>query len=249
MTTAAATLIDDEGQVFLSTPEAIKTFAPYDIILVNSVLCLYPLPKGVVGLNKHFPFSKFEDLSGLLIETLAADGLFVLYNASYRFSDLDMASEFQNLLTPQIEGNGFVDKFSADGTRLTTSTQHQGQRTYSHQVLSSDVTDADFRDCIFHRSQTLKSVESEIDPIGGETQLILGLNPHQMKENEIAADLYEGILEDGTRRREWRKSTLDGSIASFGCWDTKAHLPRVQSDYFIDKRKGPKKHRLKRWFS
>ncbi len=247
---AANTLIDDEGQVFRSRPEVIKNFAPYDIILVNSVLCLYPLPKGKEELKDHFPFSVFEDLSSVLIESLSKDGLFALYNANYRFHDLEMSTGFQSLLTPQIEGNGFVDKFAADGTRLTKATQHLGQRTYSHQVLGDGLNDRDFRDCIFHRSRKIQQIKEVGRIVGDAAQLILGLSPYQLKKDEIASGLYEVALEGRIRRREWRKKSLNGSVVSFGSWDLTTNQPPIESDLFIDKATPPRKtNSLKRWFS
>lgn len=247
---AANTLIDDEGQVFRSKPEAIRSFAPYDIILANSVLCLYPLPKGTEKLKDHFPFSLFENLSGVLIDSLSEDGLFALYNTNYRFYDLEMSTDFHSLLTPQIEGNGFVDKFAADGTRLTKATQHQGQRTYSHQVLGDGLNDNDFRDCIFHRSRKFQQQEKTGVGADDAAQLILGLSPYQLKEDEIASGLYEVAHEGGTRRREWRKKSLDGSIVSLGSWKSMSNLPLLESDLFVDKTIKPRKpNSLKRWFS
>jgi len=248
---AAANLVDDAGEVFLSSPEAIRAFAPYDIILANSVFCFYPLPQGVSDLKKHFPFSRFEDLASLLIESLSDEGVFMLYNSNYRFFDLEKASGFKSLLAPQIEANGFVDKFARNGEQLTRSTQYQGQRTYVHRVLNDAIVEEDLRDCLFHRNSGLEPRMSTLPSASKAARPILGLDPDRLEIGEIAAGLFEEHLEDeGIRRLEWRKSSLNGSVRSFGSWDITAHHPRLRSDYFIEKgAQPPKTSRLKRWFS
>lgn len=106
------------GEVFVSTPDTVLEHGPYDIIMANSVLCYYPLPKG----GKHadlFPFSEFVELSSVLHNALKDGGLLCLFNTSYFFEDLPFFSEYRTVGSPLTAMNGFLPKFRKDGTQVT----------------------------------------------------------------------------------------------------------------------------------
>lgn len=225
--TAAEALREHSGYVFLSEAARIAAFAPYDIVFANSVLCNYPMPEDISDLTPHFPFSRFEELAGMILTALVPGGWFVLYNSNYSFWDLSGVSNFSTVRSPLIEANGFVDRFGRDGKRLTIVTKRLGQRDYDHRLADSAEPLPNFalRDCIFTRGL---AVSFEFGGAGGacKGQLILGLDPWSLaQEGRVGAGLYEEIVatEDGpVQRREWRKSTFSGCVEEFGIWETPA---------------------------
>lgn len=232
---AVRTLRDDDGQVFVSTPEAVRQHGPYDVILANSVLCSYPIPGNLTTLSEKFPFSQFSDLGEMLIEALVSGGWFVLYNSSYSFRHLPGAGAFNAVESPMIEANGFADKFAPDGTRLTRVDTVSGQRAYDHCLLESGLTDQDLRNVIWTRGSP-PPVWPLTNPVATKGAFVLGRNPVPLlAEGRIAAGLYAERFDTPSGpslRREWRKGTIDGEIAHLGSWDTRAGPPLAENGWF-----------------
>ncbi len=232
---AARALKDDDGRVFVSTPEAVRRHGPYNVILANSVLCSYPIPENLTNLSEKFPFSQFSDLGEMLIEALAPKGWFVLYNANYSFRRLPGADAFNAVESPMIEANGFADKFAPDGTRLTRADTVSGQRTYDHRLLGSGLTDQDLRNVIWTRGSP-PPVWPLTNPAATKGALVLGRDPVPLlAEGRIAAGLYAERFDTPSGlllRREWRKGTIGGDIARLGSWDTRAGPPLAENGWF-----------------
>lgn len=246
--TAADVLIDDGARVFHSDAAAIRAFGPYDVVLANSVLCRYPLGEDVTDLGHDFPFSQFADMAGMLTEALAADGALMLVNANYRFRDLPEASSFASLLTPRISGNGFVEKFSIDGKRLTRLTLNAGQRSYVHHVLEPDaLSDADFRDCLFLRGGAPSAPPMSAVELPEEGDFLIGSDPRKLPKGAIGAGLFEERT-TGALRRQWLKSTLGGETVSLGQWEIPATRPVADDPRFVAPGQRKPSGWLARWF-
>lgn len=136
---------DLPGEVFFSTPEAIVTKGPYDLIFANSVLCA----RG--RFRRDFPFNVFEKLTTPLHLALKDLGLLCIYNSTYRFRDLSFAEQYRPVRSDQLFENGFLPKFTSDGTRLSEREKNGGINR--QRILRPDIADEwDFRDCIFEKA-------------------------------------------------------------------------------------------------
>ena len=225
---AKRNLREDPGIAFFSTPEAIDAFGPFDIILAMSVLCQFPASSQVDDLTPLFPFRTFEMLSTNLARNLRPGGLFCLVNANYLFSALDVAREFRPVRSPLIHSNGFVDKFAADGHRLTTIFRRKS--LFSHRPVGPGLRDEDLRDCIFEKSADaapldLAFLQAEAPPGVAFGAPILGEGMDAegaAREGIIAAHREEAFGSDADgrlwMRAEWRKATLAKTVTGFGPW-------------------------------
>lgn len=249
---AAHNLADDGGRVFRSDAASIRALGPYDIILANSVLCIHPLPPDLTNLAAEFPFSRFEDAAGLLLENLDPSGLIVLYNTCYSLRDLAGGKELASQLSPMIEANGFVDKFAKDGSRLTLVRKGDGQRTYSHHILQDGLSDADFRECVFGRDPSMILPEPPSTGSLDDGTLLLGIDPRTTGDGKtITAGLFGTRVQskDGAMlRRAWRKTAVDGSITQLASWDVPAGTEHSTNVGFVAPARRRRKYQwLPRW--
>ena len=251
---AQRNLREDPGIVFFSTPQAIDAFGPFDIILAMSVLCRFPASSQVENLAPIFPFRSFEMLTTNLARNLRPGGLFCLVNANYLFCALDVAPEFRPVRCSLIHSNGFVDKFAADGRRLTTTFRKKS--LFSHWPVGSGLRDEDLRDCIFEKSPAdrrpldLAFLQAEA-PLGvqfGGLVVAEGIDAEAAaQERIIAAHREEAFGSDAEgrlwMRTQWRKSTLAATVAGFGQWysvigpERAQQLKSLQEDVLADTRR------------
>jgi hypothetical protein len=225
---------DDACRIFLSTPEAVAANGPYDLIFAMSVFCQCPDSSRVSNLKKIYPFSLYEKLAGNLIENLSDGGLLCEMNSNYLFRDLSGAGHFERLYSPLIVGNGFVDKFARDGSRLTTS--FGNKYGYTHRKESEGITDDDLRDSIFVKIPAGRASGGFLSEDGflrksppDGLKKIKTLSDHQEAMDKAIAekligmarktDVYMDADECGYWvRHEWFKTTLSGGVVSFGGW-------------------------------
>jgi hypothetical protein len=226
---AQRNLREDSGVVFLSTPEAVSAFGPFDIILAMSVLCQFPASTKVERLDKLFPYHLFAMLTNNLLDNLRMGGLFCLVNSNYLFSGLERAAGFRPIRSPLIHSNGFVDKFASDGRRLTKA--FRSKALFSHRPVAEGLTDEDLRDCIFERSI------GEISPVDvsfvrldhppgvtfGPPLISEGMDAAGAARDGVIATHREesfGLDPEGRHwmRAEWKKSTLSGEVVGFRPW-------------------------------
>ena len=226
---ARRNLREDPGIVFVSSPQAVDAFGPFDIVLAMSVLCQFPASTGVDNLTSLFPFRTFAMLSANLARNLRPGGHFCLVNANYLFSALDEAAQFRPLRSPLIHSNGFVDKFAADGRRLTKIYRHKSLS--SHSPVGAGLRDDDLRDCIFEKSGTdagpldMAFLQAQAPPgvVFSAPVIADGMDAESAaRERTIAAHREEAYGADGEgrlwMRSEWRKATLAATVAGFGQW-------------------------------
>jgi SAM-dependent methyltransferase len=91
---------------------------PYDVVFAMSVLCRWPATKDVGTSDSIYPFRTFDRAVRRLGHLVKRDGLLVIYNANYRFTDTDTSAGFTALQVPGVTDSGFVTKFSRDGVAL-----------------------------------------------------------------------------------------------------------------------------------
>jgi SAM-dependent methyltransferase len=219
LSASAEALEADFAVTFLSDPKTIRALGPYDIVLANAVLCSYPQSARNADLTGIFPFSQFCDLIGPLLESLKPGGVFALTNANYFFRDAPGAEAFEPLAAPQIEGNGFVEKFGRDSRRIASTPVFLGQRHYASRIERADhpYTDDDFRHCAFVKGKA--PVRRDAEPEApAAARLVLGGDPaHYARDGLTGAGLYRG--EAGAAIvYEWRKALLNGAVAGLGRW-------------------------------
>jgi hypothetical protein len=214
---------DRFAHVFLSEEGGIVENGPYDIIFAMSVFCQYPESKKVDNINALFPFARFQELAGVLCRNLNPGGIFCLMNSSYLFRDLDAGPGFAPLRSPLQGGNGFIDKFARDGSRLTTS--FGSKKTYSHRRESSSIHDDDLIDCMYrYAPDGFKDTEPFVlgeepagfMPGGAEIRIAGECLQKAIREKRAAMSLVGqpgvDVQGDWWLRNCWQRSTFDGSI-------------------------------------
>ncbi len=116
---AQANNSDPERLTFaLSSETVLQEFGPFDFIFAMSVLCRWPESEDVEDISDLMPFVQFERYVRNLDTHLAVGGRLVLYNTSFRFSDVSFAARYEAETTPTIAESGFVKKFGKDNKSL-----------------------------------------------------------------------------------------------------------------------------------
>jgi len=92
--------------------------ALFDVVFALSVLCRYPETRDLVDSSGIYPFEGFEQVLDELAGLLARNGLLVIYNSNYRFTDSRTAKIFEPVEMDGLTESGFVPKFGPTGQRL-----------------------------------------------------------------------------------------------------------------------------------
>jgi len=108
----AAASAGNAAHVVRSDEATLRSLAPFDLITAMSVLCRNPKPQ---NFTTAFPFTRFDETTGLLAELLAPGGLLALVNTSYRFRDSSAFSAFDPVRSDIIWRSGFVDVMTPEG--------------------------------------------------------------------------------------------------------------------------------------
>lgn len=102
----------------ISSNDAVKNSAPYDVIFAMSVLCLWPKTKLIENISALFPFERFQATTLQLDRNLKIGGLLVVYNTNFRFSDLDFYKRYEPVSIVGLAESGFVKKFDCANRSL-----------------------------------------------------------------------------------------------------------------------------------
>jgi hypothetical protein len=249
----------DGCTVFLSTPEAIKAFAPFDIIFAMSVLCRFSLSQTAKSLKSIFPFSEFEDHLGSLNDALSDNGLLCIQNANYLFSQSSLYPSYAPVRCALIGTNGFVDKWTADDMRISSVRKFEHGREHKIEWQPDFLTDFDFRDVVFRKNATAVTELSGLPaPLGGK---VISINEKgadlsvAAAERRIAHRHTSELLQDDAGSM-WigstvSKTTLSGEIVSLPTWwiqthpESAGHLTAAQKQWVI-KSTTRSKHWLKK---
>ena len=84
----------------------------YDIIFCMSVLCRWEDTKYVDDCSKIYSFKEFNSQLIDLDKLLNLNGLLIIYNSNFCFSDSDLHNKYKVIKDSQITSSGFVKKFN-----------------------------------------------------------------------------------------------------------------------------------------
>lgn len=102
----------------LSTANLVGRHRFYDAVFAMSVLCRWPQTKEVDSSADVYPFDKFDETVRTLDSLVGPNGLLVIYNANFRFTDTDTSGRYEALSVPGFENSGFVHLFSREDRKL-----------------------------------------------------------------------------------------------------------------------------------
>jgi hypothetical protein len=108
----------DDNMFFTSNWGKIIQIKFYDIILAMSVLCRWPQTQNVKNCEKIYSFYQFQTQIVQLDNLLKENGIFVIYNANFRFSDTSVYSKYECINIPKYNDSGFVTKYDKNNLKL-----------------------------------------------------------------------------------------------------------------------------------
>ena len=105
--------------ICLADTELSSISGPFDMVTAMSVLCKWPETFGTENIRHIYPFEVFDSIVSALDLLLKPGGTFLLYNANYFFEDTSAARQYRASMESEDSENGFVEKYSPAGIRLT----------------------------------------------------------------------------------------------------------------------------------
>lgn len=95
-----------------STTENMEKNAPFDIVFAMAVFCRWPSSVYYKDISHLYPFRRFNDSIDELDKLLSNNGLLILNNSNFLFSDTSVYSNYEVLQTPEGVEADVVPKFS-----------------------------------------------------------------------------------------------------------------------------------------
>ena len=111
-----------------SSDEVLAEHGPFDAIFAMSVLCAWPETRDLDDISGYMTFDDFERHVRHLDQQLKVGGHFVIYNASFCFTDTETSKGYEPILIDDHRQSGFVKKFD-------TSNQSLGADYHYDQVI------------------------------------------------------------------------------------------------------------------
>gem|GEM_PF-7032300 len=105
-------------EIFESNWNNLEQKAPYDLIVLGSVLCKHPESTQYESIKDLFPFVYFDDILKKLDSFLSEGGIILIVNANYAFEYASVYSKYSPVKQNVIPFNGFVDKFDESGKKI-----------------------------------------------------------------------------------------------------------------------------------
>lgn len=96
----------------------LKSYPSYDAVFAMSVLCRWPQTKAVDSSADLYPFRRFDETVCRLDSLVRPNGLLVIYNANFRFSDTATSEHYEAMRVPGLTNCGFVHLFSRENRKL-----------------------------------------------------------------------------------------------------------------------------------
>lgn len=106
-----------------SNYEKIKDKGPFDMIFCMSVLCKWDETANKKNISKIYSFSRFENTIYKLDNVLKKNGLLIIYNSNFRFSESSTYHRYKVLYIPEVDESGFVTKFDKNNNRIKKRSQ------------------------------------------------------------------------------------------------------------------------------
>ncbi len=108
---------------FIYSADICSATEKYDMIFCMSVLCKWLLTVYKKNISDIYEFSTFQGIVGELHNFLQINGLMIIYNSNYRFSDTSIYHKYKVLCDQRICESGFVNKFDRNGNLLNEKYQ------------------------------------------------------------------------------------------------------------------------------
>ena len=109
---------DPRVQFFASEADLLKNGIVYDAVFAMSVLCRWPQTKLVDSSAEFYPFRKFDETVRRLDALVRPNGLLVICNANFRFTDTVTSEHYAALRVADLTNCGFVHLFSKANRKL-----------------------------------------------------------------------------------------------------------------------------------
>jgi len=106
-----------------SNYENIKDRDPFDMIFCMSVLCKWPETENKKNISNIYSFSIFKNTIYKLDKVLKKNGLLVIYNSNFRFSESSTYHKYKVLYIPEVDESGFVPKFDKNNNIIKKRSQ------------------------------------------------------------------------------------------------------------------------------
>lgn len=103
--------LNNNSNVKFFTYNDFDTSQKYEIIFCMSVLCMWEDTKYLQDCSEVYSFNNFDNQLINLDSMLHLNGLLVIYNANFCFSDSSIYHKYTPISDPSITSSGFVKKF------------------------------------------------------------------------------------------------------------------------------------------
>jgi len=90
----------------------------YDLIFCMSVLCRWPQTQNLKDCSSEYSFSQFERQILELDEMLETNGILVVYNSNFLFTDSVLNNKYKPLESKHLTESGFVKKFNKNNKEI-----------------------------------------------------------------------------------------------------------------------------------
>lgn len=121
-----------------SSTETITSGAPFDMIFCMSVLCSWGETENRQNISNIYNFSKFQNTVEVLDTVLSKDGLLVIYNSNFRFSDSSIYGRYRVLYDKDIDGSGIVQKFDKNNNMIPKEFQKYMECIFIKEITNED---------------------------------------------------------------------------------------------------------------
>jgi hypothetical protein len=108
----AVKTVKEEGIAFFAELENVKKRGNYDIIFSMSVLCRWPETENIFDCSGIYEYEQFNREVEIMDGLLKINGILIVYNANFRFTDTEVSKKYEPLKIPNYDCSGFVPKFS-----------------------------------------------------------------------------------------------------------------------------------------
>jgi Methyltransferase domain len=110
--------VEDERIVLCrSRASKLLRLQSFDAIFAMSVLCRSSQADGRTSISRIYPFRRFEQAVALLDALLNVDGILVICNANYRFTDTATSAAYESIPVPIFDSSRLVTIFDPHGVR------------------------------------------------------------------------------------------------------------------------------------
>ena len=109
---------DPRIRFHVSDRKLLKILPGYDAVFAMSVLCRWPQTEVVDDCADVYPFGRFDESIRRLDSIVRRNGLLIICNANFRFSDTVTSERYEALRVPGLTNCGFVHLFSRDNRKL-----------------------------------------------------------------------------------------------------------------------------------